>query len=168
MNQDWNNRPMNPIPPMGAFPANEKAPAGFFIRLAAYLIDVCIAGCIIGIINVPLLFVKLMMSDSAVFQNILFGYDIFDILNFCLLSAYFVIMTYTSGKTVGKMLMKIQVVSETGKDLSFWQVFFREVIGKYLSRILYIGYILIGIQENKKGIHDMIADTKVVYQVEKI
>ncbi|MBQ4530371.1 MAG: RDD family protein [Lachnospiraceae bacterium] len=145
----------------------EKAPAGFFIRLAAYLIDACITGCIIGMINLPLWFVKMGMSDSAIFQNILFEYDIFDILNFCLMSAYFVIMTYISGRTVGKQLLKIQVVSETGKDLSFGQVFFREVIGKYLSSILYIGYILVGIQDSKKGIHDMIADTKVVYRIDR-
>lgn len=166
--------PNRAVPPTGGMQTNggmssngAVPPAGFFIRLAAYLIDVCITGCIIGMIKVPLWFVKMGMSDSPIFQNILFEYDIFDILNFCLISAYFIIMTYISGKTLGKMLMKIQVVSETGKELSFGQVFFREVIGKYLSGILYIGYIMVGIQENKKGIHDMIADTKVVYQIDR-
>ena len=60
-------------------------PAGFFIRLAAYLVDYLIAGGIIAMIKVPLWFVKLLVPDSIVFKNILFGYDIFDIANFCLL-----------------------------------------------------------------------------------
>ena len=91
-------------------------PAGFFIRLAAYLVDYLIAGGIIAMIKVPLWFVKLLVPDSIVFKNILFGYDIFDIANFCLLSAYFIIMTYTCGRTVGKMLMKIKVVPVKSKE----------------------------------------------------
>lgn len=140
-------------------------PAGFFIRLAAYLVDYLIAGGIIAMIKFPLWFVKLAVPDSVVFKNILFGYDIFDIVNFCLLSAYFIIMTYTCGRTVGKMLMKIKVVPVKSKELTFGQVFFREVIGKYLSSLLYIGYILVGIDNEKRGIHDMVADTRVVYDM---
>lgn len=140
-------------------------PAGFFIRLAAYLVDYLIAGGIIAMIKVPLWFVKLLVPDSIVFKNILFGYDIFDIANFCLLSAYFIIMTYTCGRTVGKMLLKIKVVPVNSKELTFGQVFFREVIGKYLSSLLYIGYILVGIDNEKRGIHDMVADTRVVYDM---
>lgn len=145
--------------------SQQSQPAGFFIRLAAYVVDYIIAGGIIAMINVPLWIVKLVASDSIVFKNILFGYDIFDIMNFCLLSAYFVIMTYTCGRTVGKMLMKIKVVSVKSKELTFSQVFFREVIGKYLSSLLYIGYILAGIDNEKRGIHDMLADTRVVYDI---
>lgn len=142
-----------------------KQPAGFFIRLAAYLIDMLLAGGIIAMIKIPLWFVKLLAADSVVFRNILFDYDIFDIMNFCLLSAYFIIMTYTCGRTVGKMLMKIRVVSVNSKELTFGQVFFREVIGKYLSGILYLGYILVGIDGQKRGIHDILADTRVVYDL---
>lgn len=144
----------------------KSQPAGFFIRLAAYLIDSLLAGGIIAMINVPLWFVKLLASDSIVFKNILFGYDIFDIINFCLFSAYFIIMTYTCGRTVGKMLMKIRVVSAGGQELTFGQVCFREIIGKYLSGILYIGYILVGIDGEKRGIHDMLADTRVIYDMQ--
>lgn len=152
-------------PEMNPTEFQQRQPAGFFIRLAAYVVDYIIAGGIIAMINVPLWIVKLVASDSIVFKNILFGYDIFDIMNFCLLSAYFVIMTYTCGRTVGKMLMKIKVVSVKSKELTFSQVFFREVIGKYLSSLLYIGYILAGIDNEKRGIHDMLADTRVVYDI---
>lgn len=144
----------------------KRQPAGFFIRLAAYLIDSLLAGGIIAMINIPLWFVKLLLSDSVVFSNILFDYDIFDIINYCLFTAYFIIMTYTCGRTVGKMLMKIKVVSVNSQDLTFGQVFFREVIGKYLSGILYLGYILVGIDSEKRGIHDIVADTRVMYDIQ--
>ena len=144
----------------------KRQPAGFFIRLAAYLIDSLLAGGIIAMINIPLWFVKLLASDSVVFSNILFDYDIFDIINYCLFSAYFIIMTYTCGRTVGKMLMRIRVVSVNSQDLTFGRVFFREVIGKYLSGILYLGYILVGIDSEKRGIHDIVADTRVVYDIQ--
>ena len=61
--------------------------------------------------------------------------------------------------------MKIKVVPVNSKELTFGQVFFREVIGKYLSGLLYIGYILVGIDSEKRGIHDMVADTRVVYDM---
>lgn len=144
----------------------KRQPAGFFIRLAAYLIDSLLAGGIIAMINIPLWFVKLLASDNVVFSNILFDYDIFDIINYCLFSAYFIIMTYTCGRTVGKMLMRIRVVSVNSQDLTFGRVFFREVIGKYLSGILYLGYILVGIDSEKRGIHDIVADTRVVYDIQ--
>ena len=63
------------------------------------------------------------------------------------------------------MLMKIRVVSIKSHELTFGQIFFREVIGKYLSGILYLGYILVGIDSEKRGIHDMLADTRVVYDI---
>lgn len=140
-------------------------PAGFFIRVAAYIIDYLIVGAIITMIKFPLWFVKLTIPGSLIFKNLIFDYDFFDILTFCLLSAYFIIMTYNCGRTVGKMLMKIKVVPTKSNKLTFGQVFFREVIGKYLSGLLFIGYILVGIDTEKRGIHDMVADTRVVYDI---
>lgn len=143
----------------------DKNGAGFFIRLAAYLIDALIVGAVLLLVGTPVWFMQLSMGDHAIFKDILFEYNIFDILKYLLVSAYFIVMTYTSERTVGKMLMKIRVKSELSEKLTFSQVVFREVIGKYLSGILYIGYIMIGISDKKKGLHDKLADTRVVYEV---
>ncbi len=146
---------------------NNAEPAGFFVRLAAYLIDMCVAGIVIGMINVPIGILRLVAGDSVCFKNVLFDYDIFQILNYLLLSAYFIVMTYTAGCTVGKMLMKLKVVSTRG-ELTFCQVAFREIIGKYLSKIMYIGYLMIGVSEQKLALHDRLADTRVVYHNKKM
>ena len=143
----------------------DKNGAGFFIRLAAYLIDAMIVGAVLLVVGTPVWFMQLSMGDHAIFKNILFEYNIFDILKYLLVSAYFIVTTYTSERTIGKMLMKIRVKSEISEKLTFSQVVFREVIGKYLSGILYIGYIMIGITDKKKGLHDKLADTRVVYEV---
>lgn len=159
MNQvltDFNSIPSQPI--------IEKEPAGFWIRLAAYVIDMILTRVILAMISTPIWLLKLMIGeDHVIFHNILFSYNIFDILNYLLIAAYFVIMTYTTGRTVGKMLMKIRVQSANSRELTFSQVAFREVIGKYLSGILYIGYIMAGISTKKSALHDCLADTKVVY-----
>jgi hypothetical protein len=43
-------------------------------------------------------------------------------------------------------------------------VIYRETIGKYLSAVfLYLGYIMAGIDREKRAFHDMLADTRVVY-----
>lgn len=155
---------MQPVPPTKSQECS-KSPAGFWIRLAAYFIDTLLTTLIIGMINLPIGILRLSMGDSMIFHNILFGFDIFDILNYLLVTAYFIVMTYTTGRTVGKMLMKIRVKSVDGKDLTLWQVIFREVVGKYLSHIFYIGYLMIGLADNKRGLHDRLADTQVVYEV---
>lgn len=145
--------------------SGEKSPAGFWIRLAAYLIDSMLTTLIIVMINVPIWILKLGMGDSFIFHNLLFHFDIFDILNYLIVTGYFIVMTYTTGRTVGKMLMKIRVQSIDGKELTLWQVTFREMIGKYLSHVFYIGYLMVGLAENKRGLHDCLADTQVIYEV---
>lgn len=170
-------KPQNQMPPQTQTPENgenfknmsakpqERNGAGFWIRLAAYVIDSIILGAGLLVVNVPLWFMELSMGDHAIFNNILFEYNIFDIIKYLLVCAYFIGMTYTTERTVGKMLMKIRVKSEVSEKMTFGQVVFRETVGKYLSGLFYVGYIMIGISDKKKGLHDQLADTKVVYEV---
>ena len=44
-----------------------------------------------------------------------------------------------------------------------WRAVLREVIGKFLSKlILGIGYLLVAVDSRKQGLHDKIADTYVI------
>ena len=67
-------------------------PAGFWIRVAAFLIDAVVTGVIIGMIKFPLWFLKMAAPDSIVFHNLIFEYNIFVIMNFfsdeCLFCGY--------------------------------------------------------------------------------
>ena len=60
--------------------------------------------------------------------------------------------------------MGLRVVStETGEKPPFLLVLYRETVGRYLSRILYAGYFLVAVDSEKRGLHDRICDTAVVY-----
>lgn len=139
--------------------------AGFFSRLAAFLIDSILVGVGLWIVKVPVWFIKMAVGDSFLFQPFLFEFTIFDVIYYLLTVTYFVLMTYYCGATVGKHLMKIKVVDAEGQKLSFISVLVRETVGRYLSAlIIYIGYIIAGFDERKQGLHDKIADTCVIYK----
>ncbi len=139
--------------------------AGFFSRLAAFLIDSILVGAGLLIIKVPVWILKLSVEDTFLFQPVLFSFTFFDILYYLLTVTYFVLTTYLCGATLGKYLMKLKVVNVEGQKLSFISVLLRESVGRYLSTlILYIGYIMIGVDSGKQGLHDKIADTCVIYR----
>ena len=53
---------------------------------------------------------------------------------------------------------------ENINGLTLLNVIYRESIGRYLSKILlFAGYIAVGIDSKKRGFHDMLCDTRVVY-----
>ena len=83
-------------------------------------------------------------------------------------AAYFVMLTYFTGSTLGKKLFQIRVVSAEDRKMTFFEVTFRETVGRFLSAlILSIGYIMIAIDKKKRGLHDILSDTNVVYYHEK-
>ena len=47
--------------------------------------------------------------------------------------------------------------------MTFINVLYRETIGKYLSAIAFIGYFMIAIDDEKRGLHDRLCDTRVIY-----
>lgn len=139
--------------------------AGFFSRLAAFLIDSILVGAGLLVVKFPVWLLKLSVGDTFLFQPVLFSFTIFDILYYLLTVTYFVLTTYLCGATLGKYLMKLKVVDAEGQKLSFVSVLLRETVGRYLSAlIIYIGYIMAGVDSRKQGLHDKIADTCVIYR----
>lgn len=77
---------------------------------------------------------------------------------------YFVLPTYTTGQTLGKKLLKIQVVHENPREeVSLGKAFLREFIGKFFSAIVFLlGYVRILSHPDGKAWHDGWAKTRVV------
>lgn len=143
--------------------------AGFFVRLSAYIIDCIIVGIALLIIRIPKFIIYMMNPDIFFVKPILFKFSIFDIVIYLLGLTYFVLMTYYYGGTLGKKLFKLKVCKATDEKLSLFTVIYRESIGRYLSGlILFIGYIMIGIDSKKRALHDILSDTLVVYNIEII
>jgi len=111
--------------------------AGFWIRFLAGFID-----------TLPFLIIALVFNRSLGE----FSYII-----------YVILMTKIYQATLGKMAMGIKVVSENSENLTWGQVILREIVGKFVSGIIFnIGFIMVGFTERKQGLHDKIAKTLVI------
>jgi uncharacterized RDD family membrane protein YckC len=66
--------------------------------------------------------------------------------------------------TLGKLAVRLKVTDEHGNRLSFARATARH-FAKYLSLMSFgIGYFMVGFDEEKQGLHDRIAGTRVQYR----
>ncbi len=143
---------------------NDLVCAGFFTRLAAYFIDALLVTMLLAVVRVPIWAWNLFREDLPISKAVVFRFSLLDVVIYLLGVAYFIITTYKTGSTLGKSLLGVKVVSAEGR-LTLLNVCYRETIGRYLSSVfLYIGYILVGVDAEKRGLHDMLCDTRVVYK----
>ncbi len=141
--------------------------AGFFTRFAAFCLDSFITGLLLLVVRIPMLVDVLGGSNGLLSTKVLFEFNGWDIIIYLLTCLYFVTLTYYSGATIGKRLFKIKVISTDREKLSFIDVLYRETIGRFLCTVtMNMGYILVGIDKEKRGFHDMLSDTRVVYDFE--
>lgn len=142
--------------------------AGFFVRLSAYLIDWLIVGAALLLIRIPVWIANMGGVADLVLRDFIFEYSAYDIVLYLLKTAYFVLLTYFTGSTLGKKLLQIQVISTEDRKPTFFEIVFRESVGKFLSGlVLYVGYFMIGADGQKRGLHDRLSDTYVVYRHQK-
>lgn len=77
--------------------------------------------------------------------------------------AYFILITYFTHTTLGKMLLNLEVVTDRD-EWTFLNILYRETVGRFLSGIMCIGYLAVLISSKHQGFHDMLCDTYVVYK----
>lgn len=135
--------------------------AGFLPRLVAFFIDWVIVS--LGVSLVKGIFLSGLEEWSVMTMDILFSYSIIDILTWLLKISYFVISLYCTQTTIGKYLMKLKVVGAETDEISLFQILYREVVGRFLSSFIFIGYLIIIGDKEKAALHDKLADTRVVY-----
>lgn len=138
--------------------------AGFWVRLAAYLADSVIVWTGLLICRITMSGVFQLISRTPFDGNVLFEYTWKDIILYLTGSAYYVLCVYCAGTTAGKRLFNLRVVSADSEKLSFTDVLYRETVGKFLSGVvLCIGYLMAGIDHEKRALHDILCDTRVIY-----
>ncbi|UBH12523.1 RDD family protein [Macrococcus armenti] len=133
--------------------------AGFGIRFIAFMIDLIIVGSIKNIVLNPL--------DSAFDLQSMHAFiplfSVYNVLSAVIYFSYFVLLTYFFNATLGKMILKLKVVHENGHKLTIGTVLTRELFGRYISNFfLYLLYLVVLFNPNKRGIHDLLSDTLVV------
>ncbi|MFD2042884.1 RDD family protein [Ornithinibacillus salinisoli] len=141
-------------------PTSPRRYAGFWMRFWAYLIDLIVVFSINGILLIPFKFI----NDGAVID--IGFWTLTGILGSIIFYVYFLIMTRIFGQTLGKMILGIKVVRDDNQPLRWSDLIFRELIGRFLHRVfgfLFLLYIVVGFTREKQGIHDMIGNTRVVF-----
>ena len=133
--------------------------AGFWIRFAATFMD--------WIIMMPLLllsyfFVLPMLmtvqpgADSMVAQIVVqAGYFLFQ-------AAYSIFFSGRFGATPGQMVAGLKIVREDGSPIGYGLAalrFLAEILSKL---ILYIGYLMIAFDDQKRALHDRLCNTRVI------
>lgn len=141
---------------------DNRAYAGFFVRMIAYIIDSIIAFIAAGLIKLPF-GLAAGAGLSSLKANFIFQHSFIDVVGYIGMVGYFILMTYFTHSTLGKMLFRLEVVTEDG-DWKFINILYRETVGRFLSGIMNIGYLAVIISQTRQGFHDMLCDTYVVYR----
>lgn len=134
--------------------------AGFWTRFWAYTIDLIVLYAISGIFIKPLF----RAFDFQVSNPWFLLFTPFKITMLILLLLYFTLMTKYFQQTVGKMILGIKVISKEEGSLTWQTLLFREVIGRFISKVLVIPYLLVAFMPKKEALHDIFADTYVIHE----
>lgn len=170
--------PPQPTPPPAARPASAAAIAtssaaarpaaaggefaGFWIRVAAYVIDAVIVGLAMTVITLPMgLLTGLLAQRSP-------GLAIAIVALTWLVAVaaglgYVLYFWALHGATLGKKVLGLKILREDGVEPMGWGKAGMRLLGYVVSGfILYIGFIMVAFTDRKRGLHDMIAGTIVV------
>ena len=143
--------------------------AGFWIRLAAFLIDGIIL-CVIIWISESLLSLGFGLGwmgksvDPLMLDVAVSGVHLFlgILIPFLIILAYLAGFWGWRGQTPGKMVLRLKITQIDGSDIDRGTAILR-LLGYVISfLIVLIGYIWIGFDTYRQGLHDKIADTYVI------
>ncbi|MSU33595.1 MAG: RDD family protein [Pedosphaera sp.] len=164
------------LPVMPSVPGLRFVPAGFLLRLAAYCLDFLIVNMAASVLCMPFapkLRILLEGADPAIL-----GADVVRMLEFyqeagplmllvtgiysVVSVVYYVCFHGHSGSTPGKRLFGIRVVNADGSALNTRRALVRYG-GELLSfLILGFGYLMIVQAPEKRALHDLLANTRVI------
>lgn len=140
--------------------------AGFIVRVFAYFID----AIILGIINTAIIFISFAVMGIDDFGNFMTSDSAGGVVGLQLIS-FLVSLVYFAGMessnkqaTLGKLALNLKVVDEKGQQLTQPRAAGR-FLGKIVSSfILLIGFIMVAFHPKKQGLHDVMANTFVVFK----
>jgi uncharacterized RDD family membrane protein YckC len=142
-------------------------PAGFWIRLAAYSIDTVI-------VSLPVLVASgawaLWLSERGaamalpeITPRVFLLPMVGGAVSLLLAVVYPVYFWALRGATPGKQVFGLRVISMDGETPIGWQRAMLRIIGYMINGfVMGIGFLLIAVSEEKRGLHDRLADTRVL------
>jgi len=154
--------------------------AGFWVRLLAatcdgvILLGVGLAGQLIfdWLFNAPLVSVKNDVIQTSLGQpgaSLQTGFNLLGLVGVTILIftaidiIYYVGLTSAYGGTLGKLILGLRVVDKNGQRISLRRATLREIIGKWVSALVFcLGFLWIAFDPKKQSWHDKLANTYVV------
>jgi uncharacterized RDD family membrane protein YckC len=148
--------------------------AGFWIRFVAALIDGIILGVSSSAVMLLLLgrafrpFVQVRPDATpaqalAAFGTILGAFALGAVVGEIIGATYEGFFVSRVGATPGKMVLSLKVVRPNGGPITLGRAIGRYFAKRLSSITLGIGYIIAGFDAQKRAMHDMIVDTRVIY-----
>ena len=136
---------------------NGDRPAGFWIRAVAALVDLAIYGLVQASLGkLAGVLVDIDFAGSPPFQGLLVAHT------FLFASLYAILLHWLGGQTLGKLLVGARVVASDGGPLTLGAAVLR-YLGYFVScATLGLGYAMVGLRQDKRGLHDLVAGTRVV------
>ena len=135
---------------------SETAPAGFWIRAIAFVLDAIV-----------LFFVQASYSAVA---SILFGADpdtslavasTVSLFTLVFAALYTTVLHASTGQTLGKYLARIRVVALDGEPPEAGAAFLRWLAYAVSFATFGFGFLMAGLRTDKRALHDVIASTRV-------
>jgi uncharacterized RDD family membrane protein YckC len=136
--------------------------AGFVIRLGAYVIDSVILCAVMMLIMIPIGVLGALIGSKFGFIGMLlslFGWLVSMVIGF----GYLLVPWALVGVTPGKKILGLKIVRSDGSEpLGYLKAALRMVGYMASGAVFCAGFIMVAFTKDHKGLHDMIADTKVV------
>ena len=153
----------------GVMPVAHMRYAGFWWRFLASLIDGVILGTVSTMLQYAFFPTTLTSTPIAPGTNPLIGLGpVLARAGWAILASTLVSLTYSVwflgalGATPGMMALGLKVVRPDGSPISYGRAIGRYFAAMLSSLILCIGYLLIAFDAEKRALHDMICDTRVI------
>lgn len=135
--------------------------AGFWIRFVAKIVDGIILGLIGALIGLITVAVSGRPQQESFFEALV---SVRSILGFLLGIAYTTYFVGKYGATPGKMACKLKIIRPDGGQVSYMRALGRHFAEILSQIIIYMGYIMVAFDDEKRALHDRLCDTRVVRQ----
>jgi uncharacterized RDD family membrane protein YckC len=155
------------------FPWMQVLPAGFLIRLAAYIGDWFMVMMLTNLLTLPWHEALRSLQENALQQTHQANADLSLILRVWLISfaihipismAYHVGCNTRWGATPGKWMAGLKIVAVDHSPLTFYQALGRFLAEGVCVASLFAGYLLVLWHPQRRGLHDLLAGTQVVFR----
>jgi uncharacterized RDD family membrane protein YckC len=154
---------LQPYAPLSATEAENLRgqPAGFASRFIAFIVDCAVSIVVFELVLGGVSFAASVLTGSSISWSRENTWVV--VAFFAWQFLYYAYYWTSSGKTLGMVLLGVQVVDQDGSNVSARHGLIRTLAFPLSFIILGLGFVSILLRRDRRALHDLIADTEVVY-----